>query len=797
MNRDRQIEREQRLSEDAYDRAVSLYQKQVNNGAGGASSASASVMGKYIPLAEAGLLGVEGHLRLMEVINELGRRQCIAIAIRCSLDSLLQRTWINRSTLFTTIAEALDNEAIIGSFTRANPMRANLLHQRASKEMAGRAKKVRMFLTSSEVTGDTVLRINRELGVQIAGVAVGCLIGAGMLHEDMEKKGKRTLTYVSLTSECLDMVAAGNVASFDHFSTAAAMLCEPDDWGKGKPGGYLTHGMKEVHRLVLGPRNLTKALRDVSMPQVYDAINRLQKTPWRVSKRILGVVTALAGSGRMAELVPDVKITIPEYPAHLEGIPPESRTPEQAEEHDIWRTVAREAWKLKRKEEASALRYVRILEDAQTLKDEDRFYFVWAMDSRGRMYPRVYGMSPQGSDLQKALLEFADGFPIENDIQLVLFKNNLAHRWGFDKASYADTMVWFRENEPLILAHANDPLNNDEWMQADSPLLYLQAAMEYSEYLKDPEGFRSHIPIAADGACSGQQHMSAILLDPVAAEATNLRKGPTRHDLYGQVGKATEARISSLRASGELPDVLAPFLSFGIPRALVKRPTMTLPYGLTKRSVPPYLVSDYLVDHEVPGLAKDDIWKAGKALGDVVWLALGDTLDSTMKMLQWLRKAVSEGIRGLEGTTVSWTTPDGFKAQQRYPNFKEDRIRTWCYGDVKVAWAVECPTGNKVRHRQSFPPNFIHSLDATHMRKTINALGGQGCKHFAMIHDDFGCPVSFADKLWHIVREQFHRQYTDTDVMKDLCAEWGLQLEPMPRGSLDLSEVLTAEYAFK
>lgn len=793
----RQREREETLATVAYERAVYQFAQTSNSGHASSLPSAAWIVGKYINIAVKGLEVIDQAPQTLSVINDLGRQVVIGIAIEACLDCLMSASRYTRTYVMSVIAERLDREAIVGSFTKVNPLRAAILHKRATKECAGQAKKARMFLTSSESTGDPVLRISRELGIQIGAIAIGCLQGAGMLDEHTSHRGGKPITHLSLSEECnRELVDRINYDTAS-YGISAPMLCPPDDWDERLAGGYLTPGFKEVHRLVLGPASYLKAFRGVPLPRVYGAINALQKTPWRVCKRVLEVVQSLAGTGRLKEIIPEVQVQIPEYPEHLQGIKKEDRTPEQEDEHNVWLAAARDAWSMKHKEQSAAVRFIRVLEDARGLKDEERFYFVYAFDSRGRIYPRFYGMSPQGSDLQKALLEFADGAPIPDDTALVLFKNNLAHRWGFDKASYADTMEWFAENEEQILLHAEDPLTYDEWMKCDSPLMYLQAAMEYREYLKDPKGFLSHIPIAADGSCSGSQHMAAIMRDLGAAEATNLCKRPTRHDLYKMVGECSERKIKALSASGELPGVLVPFLEHGIPRAMVKRPTMTLPYGLQKISVSKYLVTDYLAFTPVEGLDPKQVWLAGSLLGGVVWSALEDTLTSTVKMLQWLRTAVREALQSRDTLGIQWTTPDGFPAQQMYRAREDLRIRVYCGKPISILVEVPSRSPDKRHHAQAFAPNFIHSMDANHLRSVVVNLHEKGCRHFAMIHDDFGCRIDHAVDLWKVVREEFVKQYQDHDVMGNLIQEWGLELAPVPLGMFNLEEVLEAEFAFK
>ena len=45
---------------------------------------------------------------------------------------------------------------------------------------------------------------------------------------------------------------------------------------------------------------------------------------------------------------------------------------------------------------------------------------------------------------------------------------------------------------------------------------------------------------------------------------------------------------------------------------------------------------------------------------------------------------------------------------------------------------------NKARQRAGIAPNFIHSLDSSHLMLTILLAEEQGITSFSMIHDSYG-----------------------------------------------------------
>ena len=107
---------------------------------------------------------------------------------------------------------------------------------------------------------------------------------------------------------------------------------------------------------------------------------------------------------------------------------------------------------------------------------------------------------------------------------------------------------------------------------------------------------------------------------------------------------------------------------------------------------------------------------------------------------------------------------------------------------------------HKSRQRSAFPPNFIHSLDSTHMFLTSIACNRHGIA-FAAVHDSFWCHAAHADTMRDILRDQFVTLYK-RPVLEDLRSNTekrfpGLQLPKLPeRGALDLEEVKKAKYFF-
>src|SRR3546814_16047649 len=90
---------------------------------------------------------------------------------------------------------------------------------------------------------------------------------------------------------------------------------------------------------------------------------------------------------------------------------------------------------------------------ARKFAPEDSVYFPHELDFRGRVYPiPVFGPSPQGSDFQKALTEFADRLPLVEDGRHWLLIT-IADMFGVDKAHFADSIEWALCPPRVLLDH--------------------------------------------------------------------------------------------------------------------------------------------------------------------------------------------------------------------------------------------------------------------------------------------------------------------------------------------------------
>ena len=816
----RQKAREQAYREQVANLINSRWEELAVKGAGGGTAAAKVLLQKYLPLAITGWRAAErvatAGQRSMNKVDRIGLERTLVVCLVAALNQLMKQGAANRTTLIGVVADALDDAAVIGSLWATDKQAAKFLAERAKKEQAGRDKYVKMAKKSLASLGSKGLQNpifddparpmqfwDRKEARGMAMVLLSALLGSGMISEEILRRSGKPITLISLSEEAQGILTNEIARLADAPGAAGPMVCPPLPWSKGVPGGYLLPALQKVNPLVQG----AKWVQGKEMPLVYQAVNALQGTVWQVDTRVLDILQQVATLPQLKHhVLESARVEMPEVGEEMQELLLKKRegeaTPEEIQEIRDFMAQRREVHQAQNQARQSTLRFTTILGEAQGLRGEEELYFVWFMDTRGRMYPRAFGLNPQGSDLQKALLRFRYGSAIRNDQQVELWKTNLAQLWGEDKLSYKDSVAWVDAHEDLILRMAEEPLEYIEWLDCDAPWQFIQAAIEYREWKQDPKGFRSHIPINLDGSINGTQHCSAILRNEVTGKAVNLLPGLPRQDLYMETSRAVE---EALRASMDLPEVLRPFLTHGIPRAMSKKVTMTVPYGCTAYGVPQGLLDSYLYGAHVEGLPEDKKFQAAWALKPFVWDAVQKTQAPTLKFLQAARDALAAYMTKWDYWRIKWATPDGFPASQVYLARETHEVAGWWGGQaVKIIFRDRFSTKGDVKRAvrknlAAFPPNLIHSLDAAHMREVIRRMGAQGCTDFAMIHDSFGCPIGYADLLWGTIREAFYDQYKEYPVIPLLLDEWGVAdtVKAPGEGALDLSGILQAEYAFK
>jgi DNA-directed RNA polymerase len=735
-----------------------------------------------------------------EAVAFLAVRQ-IVVAV-CSGNGIL-----NHRRLGYVIGKAVHSELVLAQIEHAAPeLYYTLVRDLGLRLSKDERHRMTVFKLQAQQRGIEWVEWNIGARDQVGLYLLGLASALGLVEIEPETRGKgheRAPRHVSLSPEVQEQV--NSIKDFVALNAPAYGPCvePPIDWKNGDGGGFHTHQLRMANpKLIRCHSSARPWAHGKSMPIVDAAANALQRTAWRINQRVLRAVKEYAQVGSTEEIVTMADAPKPVQPAWLQpDTDKKALSEEQAKEFKGWKRRMADWYTERKLRGAKFNRLSSALRMADAFKDQPALHFVYFADSRGRLYPMTTGISPQGSDMQKALLEFAEGKPVTTPEAIRWFHVQGANKWGFDKATLAERHAWVIERQDLICSFADDPVNNPGWTEADCPLQFLAWCFEYRDWVRDSDGsFVSHLPISMDGSCNGLQNLSAMFRDEVGGKATNLTRNVHMEDIYRRVAEAATVRISeACYADDPVRESLRKrWVQHGIARAVVKRTVMCTPYGVTKSSATDYVIDDYLKTKAAPCFAPDEYHAAARVLMESVWPAVGDVIVKGAQAMSWLKKGARVIVKGLDDDTASitWTSPSGFPASQAYFEENVHRIRTRLFGEEKIRVLSESEDPSPNKHSNGLAPNFVHSMDAAHLHRTAARAAAEGINALAMIHDDYGTHAADSERLFHIIRQEFVDMYEEHDPVAEFVARYPAIAAPPERGLLNIREVLESPYFF-
>ena len=703
----------------------------------------------------------------------------------------------------TAVGKAAYHELLLALFEHAAPeLFHTLVHDLGRRMSKSERHRITVFKLQARGAGIQFPEWGTGGVQQVGGYLVEQLASLGMVETWYSNGNKRTRTKqvrrtinVKLTSEVLSLI--DQIKGFIVETTPYYLPCvePPKDWLSICGGGFHTTEMRRMQPYAIRSHGGWSEFEDHDISTPLAAINALQRTAWRINGRMLDTIRQVAKHFDMEEILSQAEHPAPPKPDFLiGGIKEEHMSPEEAAIFKQWKKEKSEWFTQMKLRGTKYGRFYTATTVADKFREFPSIYFVYFADFRGRLYAQTTGVSPQGSDLQKALIHFAKGKPLDSLEAERWFCIHGANKFGFDKASLADRAAWPLEPDrrKLLLSFADDPIENRGWQDADCPLQFLAWCFEFAEWQRNPHSFVSHSPVGMDGSCNGLQNFSAMLRDEVGGKATNLVPGKLPNDIYQMV-----ADVATLRLRQADPDERGfrdRWLRHGISRTLVKRSVMTLPYGSTRFSCADFIVDDYLKHGKAPEFAKEDYSRAAQYLSHFVWDSISEVVVKAREAMAWLQKCARKIIKEDGNEAVRWVTPSGFPVAQYYQQQDSHRIRTNLCGNAFLRLSVDNENPDPNRHKNGIAPNFVHSFDASHLALVAVAAAAEGMD-LAMIHDDYGTHAADAARLYRIIREVFVAMYENCDPLKELAERYGLP-EPPARGALDLRAVLDSPYFF-
>lgn len=586
------------------------------------------------------------------------------------------------------------------------------------------------------------------------------------------------------------------------------MVFEPKPWTSFDNGAYYLSKGSVVR--IKGSDNTQRAYAESAisnndMDKVLKGLDVLGKVPWQINEELFAVMVQAWNDGEgIGAMVPkESNLKRPEEP---------SETATKAE-HQAW------VKNLQQYENALAGFHSQRcfqnfqLEIARAYINEEKMYFPHSVDFRGRAYPIPPLLNHIGSDFARSLLRFANGKEL-GSVGLMWLKVHMANLYGFDKASLREREQFTMDNIHEIYDSAINPLSGRRWWaKAEDPWQCLACCIELKNALDapDPTRYISHLPVHQDGTCNGLQHYAALGGDRAGASQVNLEPSDRPQDIYTGVAHLVREMVTEDAAKG---NAIAMLVDGKIVRKVVKRTVMTNVYGVTligaKLQVLDELKDifpDFQGTKEVKHLGQVALYVVQKiftALGKIFngaqeiqhWLGecgarittslspdqirkilerkegKGSLLDKKYKQPKQsttsLKKKYTQEIEALK-TSIIWTTPLKMPVVQPYRKEPSQVIKTKLQ-DISFTKRGLNSAVDKRKQLQAFPPNFIHSLDATHMILSALKCNEMGLD-FAAVHDSFWTHAADIPNLNAILRDAFVRMHSE-DIIGRLAAEF-------------------------
>lgn len=573
------------------------------------------------------------------------------------------------------------------------------------------------------------------------------------------------------------------------------MLVEPRPWTAYNSGGYL-YSQGFLIRSRDSPEQMAylKASSD-SLDKVYEGLNILGQTSWTINEPVFNVMSHFWNTGEEFLDIPPImeNLQLPEQP------------PRNSDPSVIF------AWKKSIERITTEFNNNRSIRCDSNYKLEiaraflgEKMYFPHNLDFRGRAYPLSPNLNHLGNDLSRGLLIFWKGKKL-GPKGLDWLKVHLSNLFGIDKAPLHERIQYANDNIDKIFKTAKDPIGYlDWWTTADKPWQALATIFELSKALKhpNPEEFVSHQPVHQDGTCNGLQHYAALGGDIEGARQVNLVPSDRPQDVYTYVANLVIKRVDQEAAEG---NEIAKILQGKIKRKVVKQTVMTNVYGVT------YVGATAQIDKQLSDIfPEEDTYRYSVYLTKHVFACIRELFEGAHLIQDWLAvcaKLISSSVRiDLDSkqllksadappnmASVIWTTPLNLPIVQPYRAAKKKQISTNLQ-TIYISDPFAMTPVDSRKQMAAFPPNYIHSLDATHMLLSAISCNKLGIQ-FASVHDSYWTHAGDIDNMNKLLRDAFISLH-EVDLIESLKNEFDerykgfLRVVKIPKSSEQAEKIL-------
>ena len=425
---------------------------------------------------------IQEHIKVVAE-DDTNYEKVIFIALRTILSELALGKTVGVTKLLIRIGSRIEAETKCMIFENANPAYFGVVMESFKEQQVTQTEHMQRVLMKK--FSDFELEWNDW------GQTVKLKVGAHILNIILQVMDDLLFVYKMKARKRHKFVLETTVA-FDEwmgeFERAKGLLqpiraplkSPPVEWtDPTMRGGYYTSALA-VPFVKSKYKAATKFIQKHNPVQHMEAINKIQATKWKINKRVFKVQEEIFRRNLKIGIPDTQPIKIPDFPSHLDDKPKELYTEMDKEEVLTWKALAKRAYRKEQQRKGKVIAFRQCYLLAKELEDWDEFYYVYNCDFRGRIYCATSGLSPQGADSAKGLLQFGEGVTLGVEgIRFLAIHG--ANTFGEDKLAYQGRVSWIREQEPLISAIVADPIANDMWKDADKPYQFLAFCYEWAD----------------------------------------------------------------------------------------------------------------------------------------------------------------------------------------------------------------------------------------------------------------------------------------------------------------------------
>ncbi|WBY57363.1 DNA-directed RNA polymerase [Plasmodium yoelii yoelii] len=578
------------------------------------------------------------------------------------------------------------------------------------------------------------------------------------------------------------------------------MICKPKKW-ENDQGGMLLLKNNFIRYNIKPLFNLNVC----DMSRIKNIVSEIGNVGWKVNKEILHYIEYAYMNGKTIGKIPLNKNY--NLPNNIDL----KNNNNNNEEIKKYYLLKEEITRLNKCLISERPTFLQKLAVAKTFKKNEQIYFPHNIDFRGRMYPLSPHLHHMGDDICRSLIVFSNGEEIGPN-GLYWLKVHLANNFGKDKLNFKKRIEWVDQNINNIKKLKENPFENLEfWGLADNPWQALAVSIDLINALNssNPSKYKSNIPIQQDGTCNGLQHYAALGKDKDGGRAVNILPSDEPQDIYTVVLDIVINKIKNDIDNGDNKNENTNILTKSelanycfkynlLKRKVVKQTIMTICYGVTsigaKNQVKGKIQNMIAKDTD-----KNTINELSRYIANYIFESISEIFKRAMIIKKWFNN-LSKITNDLN-IPITWISPIGLPCEQPYRLGTRILVNTPLQSVSVTSYKNSLIHKNK--QRLGFPPNFVHSLDASHLIMTAEKMLIQNNFSFAAVHDSYWTHACNVDIMNKFIRDSFVTLY-NKPILENIYQNFQMRLgkfaekipPPPEQGHLDISLVRHSQYFF-